>query len=58
MSKEKNIHLNFLCNMKLLSDLDTLRVSLLKEGFKLHNRSEIIRILLSEALKARSEASE
>ena len=57
MNKDKNIHLNFLVSMKMLSDLDTLRVSFLKSGSKLPNRSEIIRILLSEALKARLEDS-
>ena len=49
----KLIHINLKIRNKDFMEIDTLRVEYLKEHNKLPSRSEMIRILISEALENR-----
>jgi len=47
------VHLNLKISNRLFSEIDTIRTQYLKDNNKLPSRSEIVRILLSEAIQSR-----
>lgn len=47
------VHLNLKITNRLFTEIDTIRTQYLRENNKLPSRSEIVRILLSEAIQSR-----
>lgn len=50
------VHLNLKITNKLFMEIDTLRTNFLKENQRMPSRSEMVRILLEDALTLRAEA--
>ena len=55
--QNKDIHLNLKITNKMFMLIDTIRTQYLMENERLPSRSEVVRILLEEAIQNRTEFS-
>jgi len=55
--ENKEIHLNLKITNKMFMLIDTIRTQYLMENERLPSRSQVVRILLEEAIQNRSEFS-